>query len=1072
MNAIAVTGDLTMSSTLRTHLPTAGHDEILAALHGTVPRIWFDCTDPGQSSAVALWPDGDPVLAEVVHTFGGFGLFITSQTPLPVPSGGDAPARMYRLYFRDVAVTDTTAAVLSEALQAALDGHSKVDAYSQLVLAAGLNWREVMLIRAACRFLTQSGIGLPENYIADTLVKNPRAATLFTELFTARFDPETNQHTQPETLSAEFETAIESTTTMDADRILRGLHRFVQAVLRTNWFQKDSDGQPKNYVSFKLDSASLPANGPIVPFREIFVYSDWAEGVHVRSGPVSRGGLRWSDRIEDYRTEVLGLMKTQVVKNSPIVPVGAKGAFIIRGPVTAQTVRSGYGTFIRGLLDLTDNIIDGTLAHPQSTVRVDGEDSYLVVAADKGTAQLSDLANSIAAEYNFWLGDAFASGGSNGYDHKAMGITARGAWLSVRRHLSESGHDPDTEPFTVVGIGDMSGDVFGNGMLLSEQIRLVGAFDHRHIFLDPNPVPAALAERRRLFDLPGSSWADFDPKLISAGGGVWSRQLKRIELSEQTRALLDVTTPALTPDELIKAILRAPVDLLWNGGIGTYVKASTETPTEAADPANDAVRVNADELRCAIIGEGGNLGLTQPARIQYALAGGRINADFIDNAAGVATSDLEVNIKIALDAAVTGGTLTHDQRSALLAAVTEEVAASVLADSDHQTLAITLAEEQATALLDRHGRFIDNLERGGGLDRAVENLPSTAELAVRAREGRGLTRPEIAVLLAQSKNMVRRELLQSAVPDNACFEHLLRDCFPSAITEAVPEEVKGHRLRREIIATRLASDLINHAGPGLLFWLEERFGTSTPSVALAYQVVRAVFDPDPTWHDVAGPVTAGPQFHHRLRRVQKLIERATAWLLVNRPLPIDPGHEIRRYRELFAELVYTNGGPDPLDIDGIEEFFGYAETARALSLPIEQVQSAHREVGRRLRLQSLNTTLEAGIHTSHWDLVAFESVHDDLREQHHMLTAAVLAEGGPDAIDRWCAARAKNVNRFTDLIGTLLSAESIDLPRACTASAELRLLTRASPDTGQHTHWVHSDGSAANRTAFVQPLRR
>ncbi|MGV8872862.1 MAG: NAD-glutamate dehydrogenase domain-containing protein [Rhodococcus sp. (in: high G+C Gram-positive bacteria)] len=1037
-----------MSQTLRSQNAPPDFDRQVAdAVRRNAPSVRFDCTAMGGSNAVVVWPEDEPMLTDVVSVFSGFGLPISAQKHLRVSPGEGSTASAFRLHFHQVGIADDAVPMIEQALQAVLSGVTKVDTYSRLVVAARMSWQEIVLVRAVCRFLVQAGIGLPETYLADSLVKNSRVPRLFVELLCARLDPRADRGDRAGVLESEFEGLIESTITMDEDRILRGIYQFARAVLRTNWFQRDSNGQRKKYVSFKLDSSVLNTTVSVVPFREIFVYSDAAEGVHVRSGLVSRGGLRWSDRVEDYRTEVLGLMKTQVVKNAPIVPVGAKGAFVVRDSSDAESLFAGYSTFVRGLLDLTDNIVDGAVVAPRDLICLDGDDPYLVVAADRGTAALSDVANEIASEYDFWLGDAFASGGSRGYDHKAMGITAGGAWLSVRRHLFEHGIDPDSDVMTVVGIGDMSGDVFGNGMLSSVRIRLVAAFDHRHIFLDPNPVEHAISERRRLFDLPGSCWADYDPALISEGGGVWPRDAKQIVLSRSARACLKVEATALTPDDLIKAILRAPVDVLWNGGIGTYIKSSHETAFQAADHANDSVRIDATDLRCAVIGEGGNLGMTQRARIEYALSGGRVNADFIDNAAGVATSDLEVNTKIALDDAVMSGTLDSEQRNLLLQSATESVSGAVLDDSDNQTLAISIAEYNSACLLDRHGRFIENLEHRGGLDRAAEVLPSRTELAIRARDGRGLTRPEIAVLLAQSKNLVRRELMQSTAPDNRVFERLLIEYFPPAIAAAVPAEVQRHRLRREIIATRLASDLINRAGPGLIFWLEERFGASTPTAALAYSVVSAVFDLDLMWTSAVADTAGVVEGHGKIDRVQSLIERATSWLLANRPIPIDPEIEIARYRELFAEMVYHNGDSSPLQIDHLEEFFGWAETSHQLSTEIDRVQSVYRELGAKLHLHWLADNLEVGNQPSHWHLMAIAAIRDELRDRHHALTAAVIREGGAaNTVERWCSAHTEQVDRFIELSTTLRCLGPIDLSRACTVNAELRMLTRAVTD--------------------------
>ncbi|WP_020100696.1 NAD-glutamate dehydrogenase domain-containing protein [Mycobacterium sp. 360MFTsu5.1] len=834
-------------------------------MQNSAARVSFDA-DGLNNHAQIQWPAQPPLLADVCAMFESFGLRVASY------HHSDDAGHCYE--FGDLSLSDATRDLVAQACEAAIAGRWNVDRYAMLIAAAGIDWRRAVLIRAACRFLRQTGLGFSEDYIVESLVAAPDFVNALLTLFDARFNPGTDADI--EQADRDVAGLVEAATSLDDDRIRRALHAFVTATLRTNWFQVGADGQPKDYVSFKIDSSRLSITGPVVPYREIFVHSDTVEGVHLRSGAIARGGLRWSNRAEDFRTEVLGLMKTQAVKNAPIVPTGAKGAFVLRSATVDPA--DGYRTFIRGLLDVTDNIVDGTVRHPDRTVCPDGDDAYLVVAADKGTATFSDLANSIAAEYDFWLGDAFASGGSAGYDHKAMGITARGAWLSVRRHFAEAGHDIDVDPFTVAGIGDMSGDVFGNGMLLSHNIKLVAAFDHRHIFLDPNPDPeTSYVERERLFRLPRSSWQDYDPALISAGGGVWPRTAKSIPLSEQARASLGVQATECTPDELISAVLRAPVDLLWNGGVGTYVRADDETDADAQDKANDRVRVTASQLRCKVIGEGGNLGLTQQARIAFALNGGRVNADFIDNAAGVATSDLEVNLKIALDS----GNIATAQRNKLLADATDDVAARVLADNADQILAISMAAAEAGSLLERHVRLISNLQDVAGVDPDVEGLPSKQELDRRRLVGLGLTRPEIAVLLAQSKNLVSQELLASDVPDHEMFVGRLAQYFPAGIAEHARAEIANHPLRREIVATSVAGELINRVGPGTIYRMQERLSVSTADVAMAYATVRDILDLDNLWSEVLTGKSDETQRIQALLEIRELLEHLTSWVVRN-----------------------------------------------------------------------------------------------------------------------------------------------------------------------------------------------
>ncbi len=600
--------------------------------------------------------------------------------------------------------------------------------------------------------------------------------------------------------------------------------------MRTNYFQKGHDGEPKPYISFKFDPSRIPELPLPRPMFEIFVYSPRTEAVHLRGGKAARGGLRWSDRREDFRTEILGLMKAQMVKNSVIVPVGAKGGFVVKQPPTdgdqnklMDEVAFCYRTYIRGMLDLTDNLIGGKIVPPPDVVRYDEDDPYLVVAADRGTATFSDIANAVAKEYNFWLGDAFASGGSTGYDHKKMGITARGTWESVNRHFHELGVDIQNTDFTVVGIGDMSGDVFGNGMLLSRHIKLLGAFDHQHIFLDPKPNPdVSYKERVRLFKLPRSSWSDYNPKLISKGGGVFSRTAKSILLSTEVKNTLSIEADSLTPNELIRALLKAPVDLLWNGGIGTFVKSSSETHANVRDRANNGIRINANELRCRVIGEGGNLGLTQLGRIEYALNGGRINTDFIDNSGGVNCSDREVNIKILLNEVVTNGDMTKKQRDNILAEMTDEVATMVLRDNYRQAQAISITEVQAARLLEEHARFLRSLEKAGKLNRALEYLPSDDILAERQAEGKGFTRPEISVLLAYGKIALYEELLASDVPEDSYLSNDLKRYFPTSLRERFHTQMQKHRLRREIIATFVTNSMVNRMGATFAHQLRDK----------------------------------------------------------------------------------------------------------------------------------------------------------------------------------------------------------------------------------------------------------
>ncbi|MGZ4626681.1 MAG: NAD-glutamate dehydrogenase, partial [Kineosporiaceae bacterium] len=748
-------------------------------------------------------------LTDVLPYLGDLGVEVIDERPYELHRADGEPAWIYDFGLRYTARPEhpeRLRALFSDAFAAAWSGRAESDGFARLVLRGELSWRQVVMLRAYAKYLRQIGTTFSQDYIERSLRLNVELARLLVRLFEARFDPDIALDTGgdgdaghgrqelTDALVEEIRAALDAVASLDHDRILRSFLTLIQATVRTNAFQRDDDGGPKPYLSFKLDLRSVPDLPLPRPVHEIFVYSPRVEGVHLRFGDVARGGLRWSDRQEDFRTEILGLVKAQTVKNAVIVPTGAKGGFVgkqLPDPAVDREAWSAealecYKTFIRGLLDVTDNLVDGRVEPPPRVVRHDADDTYLVVAADKGTASFSDIANGVAAEYGFWLGDAFASGGSVGYDHKAMGITAKGAWESVERHFREMGRDVQSEDLTAVGIGDMSGDVFGNGMLLSRHIRLVAAFDHRHVFLDPDPdAEASFAERERLFHLPRSSWADYDASLISPGGGVFPRTAKSVPISPQVaaRLALPASVAALTPAELITAIVKAPVDLLWNGGIGTYVKASSESNVQVGDKANDAIRVDGAQLRVRVVGEGGNLGLTQLGRVEAALSGVRVNTDAIDNSAGVDMSDHEVNIKILLDRIVSSGDLTRKQRNELLADMAGDVSRLVLRDNYEQNVLLGNARKQSLAMATVHQRFMRALESRGLLNRALEFLPPDEGLTARAEEGRGLTSPEFAVLVAYAKIALTEDLVATSLPDDPWFLATLRSYFPQELVE-------------------------------------------------------------------------------------------------------------------------------------------------------------------------------------------------------------------------------------------------------------------------------------------------
>ncbi len=783
--------------------------------------------------------------------------------------------------------------VFELAFAAVWDGHTESDGFNRLVLELSVGWREAALVRALCRYRVQSGLDPSPTLQQSALATYPAVARLILDLFYARFNPNTGvtmtgRREQSELIGAKIDGALRDVGGIDDDRALRRLAALVQAITRTNYFQFNAETEPKGYISFKIASRELIDLPSPKPFREIFVAGPIVEGVHLRMGPVARGGLRWSDRRDDFRTEVLGLVKAQQVKNAVIVPVGSKGGFfpkrLPRGG-TPDEIRAeavvAYKVFLSGLLDLTDNMLaDGTIAHPEAVISYDAVDPYLVVAADKGTATFSDIANGVARDYGFWLDDAFASGGSAGYDHKEMAITARGAWEGVKRHFRELGKDIQREAFTVVGVGDMSGDVFGNGMLLSKTIRLRAAFDHRHIFLDPDPdASRSWDERKRLFDLPRSSWHDYDRKAISIGGGIWSRTLKSIPLTPETRALLDVKAHELSPDELITVILRSRTELLYLGGIGTYVKAVFESDMDVGDKANDNVRVDGGDLRCQVVGEGANLGFTQAGRIEFALTGGRIDTDAIDNSAGVDTSDHEVNIKILTGLAIRSNDLKAADRDPLLAAMTNEVAAHVLSHNYEQTLALTLLQSEASRDLEGQSAFMTVLEKRGRLDRALEGLPDLMEIQRRGKTGGGLTRPELAVLLAYGKIDLFADIIDSAAPDDPSLVDTLRDYFPKGFGP-FRNEMTAHPLRREIIATVVGNTIVNLCGPTFPGRLRDAAGCDTRALVVGFEAARQILDFDASWRTVERLDGKAPALAQTalFRELSDVLRGLTYWL--------------------------------------------------------------------------------------------------------------------------------------------------------------------------------------------------
>ena len=973
-------------------------------------------------------------------------------------------------------------ALFEDAFTQVWRGDIESDDFNRLVLRARLSARQIVLLRAYCKYLKQAGFTFSQAYIEHTLAAHPAIAARLTDLFHARFDPAqvTAAKTRADELEAEIQVALDQVANLDEDRILRRYLAVIKATLRTNYYQMGVDGKPKPYLSFKLDPRLVPELPEPRPMFEIFVYSPRVEGIHLRGGKVARGGLRWSDRMEDFRTEVLGLMKAQMVKNAVIVPVGSKGGFVVKQPPAGgdrdAVLKEGiacYQTLLRGMLDLTDNLVGGKVVPPRDVVRQDGDDTYLVVAADKGTAAFSDIANGVSAEYGFWLGDAFASGGSVGYDHKKMGITAKGAWESVKRHFRELGIDTQTTDFTVAGVGDMSGDVFGNGMLLSKHIRLVAGFDHRHIFLDPSPDTAAsFAERERLFNLPRSSWADYNAALISPGGDVFPRSAKSIAIRPEVKSVLGIADDSLTPMELMRAILKAPVDLFYNGGIGTYVKAATETHADVGDRANDSIRINGRELRCRVVAEGGNLGFTQRGRIEYALAGGRINTDAIDNSAGVDCSDHEVNIKILLGAVVADGELTDKQRNKLLAEMTDEVGALVLTDNYYQPQSLSVMASNAPRLLDAQARFMRHLEKAGRLNRAVEFLPTEEEIAERRGKGQGLTRPESAVLLAYSKIALFDQLLDSDLLEDDYVATIMANYFPTALRQRYGEVMARHPLRREIIATVVVNGMLNRVGATFVNRAQEDTGAAPAEVVRAYILVRDIFRLDDLWRAIEAldnRVPADVQLR-MLSDVGRLVLRATLWFLRRRRqrLPISdvvaifaPGAAAvsGRLKELLsptdlqaltdAERRLAEAGV-PADLamraaplDGIYSVLDIVEVSRETGRSVDLVAAVYFSLIGRLDLRWLYGQIGLLPADSHWQGLARAALRDDLASQLRALASGVLRltpeDNTADALlAKWEVHYSAPMVRMREVMADLKIGQALDLAMLSVALRELR----------------------------------
>ncbi|MGY2115370.1 NAD-glutamate dehydrogenase [Nocardia gipuzkoensis] len=974
-----------------------------------------------------------------------------------------------------------------EAFEAMWYGRAEADGLNELVLRARLPWRAVSILRTYAKYLQQAGFPYSQANICRVLLTYPDIARLFIDLFAARFDPDTVSAEHAAELETQVRGRIDEVVSLDADRILRAILGLITATLRTNYYVTDADGSPRDFVSVKVEPHAIAELPKPRPQFEIFVYSPRVEGVHLRFGPVARGGLRWSDRLEDFRTEILGLVKAQAVKNAVIVPVGAKGGFVVKQPPTAtgdpvadrQALGAEgvacYRTFISGLLDITDNVdrATGEVLPPARVVRRDGDDTYLVVAADKGTATFSDIANDVALSYGFWLGDAFASGGSAGYDHKAMGITAKGAWESVKRHFREMEIDTQTQDFTVVGVGDMSGDVFGNGMLLSEHIRLVAAFDHRHIFLDPNPDAAvSYRERQRMFALPRSSWADYDTALISPGGGVWDRTVKAVPISPQARAALglgdDVTS--LSPPDLVRAILLAPVDLLWNGGIGTYIKASTETNADVGDKSNDTVRVNGNQLRVKVVGEGGNLGATALGRIEFCRNGGRMNTDALDNSAGVDCSDHEVNIKILLDAVVSSGELAVAERNPLLASMTDEVAQMVLRDNVAQNFLMGISRTEASQMSSVQTRLIEDLEHRRGLDRELEALPSEQEMKRRIEEGSGLASPELANLMAHVKLSLKGDLLDSDLPDSQYFAARLPDYFPTPLRGRFGAAIKRHRLRREIVTTMIANEMVDYGGITYAFRLAEEAGASPTDAVRAFAAASGIFDLHQMWTAIRACDAPTPVRDLLELETKRTLDRASRWLLSNRPQPIAVGSEISRYRADVRELapkvagwlrghhvsiltdrsaeLIARGAPTDLatEVFGLLNLFpllDIVDIADITDRDGDEVGSLYYALNDHLKIDWLLQAVSHLERGDRWHALARLALRDDMYGSLRSLTLDVLSGGDPEEtadekIAYWESKNQSRLGRARAALSELFESGTHDLATLSVAARQVR----------------------------------
>ncbi len=1028
-------------------------------------------------------------LSEVLPMLENMGMTVIDETPYRIKSEnlGTYWIMDFNIHYPEAIDLDAVRDNFQTAFAKAWSNQAEKDGFNRLVIAASLNWRQVAMLRAYAKYMWQIGFNFSQSSIEETLSQYPEIAKGLVKLFTLKFDPVTKFSIRKYNSQArDLQKLIAKVDSLDQDRIINKYLELISATVRTNFYQKDSAEQDKSYISFKLTPNKIVGIPKPVPMYEIFVYSPRIEGVHLRGGKVARGGLRWSDRREDFRTEILGLVKAQQVKNSVIVPVGAKGGFVCK-----QLPKTGgrdaffaegidcYNTFIRALLDITDNIVNGTIKPPRQVVRHDEDDPYLVVAADKGTATFSDIANGISEEYEHWLGDAFASGGSNGYDHKAMGITAKGAWESVKRHFREMGVDCQSEDFTVVACGDMSGDVFGNGMLLSKHIRLQVAFNHMHIFVDPNPDSGkSYKERERLFELPRSSWTDYNQKLISKGGGIFERSAKSIDLTPEIQSMLGVKVKSLSPNEFINAALRMQVDLFWNGGIGTYVKSSKETHAEVGDKANDNVRVNGKEMQAKVVGEGGNLGCTQLGRIEYMQRGGRANTDFIDNAGGVNCSDNEVNIKILLNTILEDGELTVKQRNTLLARMTDEVSDIVIEDNYRQIQSISITERRASSMVKEHLRFIHGLEKRGLLDRDLENLPSDDELLEREAKKRGLTRAELSVLLAYGKMELKDELKIPAVTQEEYFERYLVNYFPKPLRKKYSDKMAKHPLKDEIIAMSIANEMVNLMGTNFAFRVMDEVGANIGEVAQCYAMAKEVFDMQGIWRSIEEldnlvPADVQVQMMFQARRI---VRRATRWFVRNRSKDQSIEAIVKYFRDGVAELqrvvhktleakeaqgiekevaaLVAKGVPVKLakQVSYLSTMFSamdIIELAKQYKLPIQLVAEVYYKLGNKIGLHWFLDQIIAQPVGNHWQAFARAAFREELDYQQRNLIETVLPltkkqKSAEARITHFLSEHDDLLARWSEMVSDFKQSSTHEFAKFSVALRELQILVQRS----------------------------